>query len=209
MHGKLLKLLIFQFGRRDGEECSRTTYNEQKGEGNMPNYNVFTNLNSPLTTVDIAASAAEIGANYRVTTGVVSVAPNAFLAIQLSNPTTSRYTARIGRIFGGALTNTSLFLLRNGTVAGGTTLQAVNTNFGYQNTAQLIPTFSTSLTNPVVGGVTFSSLIQTGGPLVDDELGKVIVPPNNRLIIDLLNLTNQTNTLAITVGWAELSPQSN
>ncbi|KPL57693.1 hypothetical protein AM506_20830 [Rossellomorea vietnamensis] len=175
----------------------------------MPNYNVFTNLNSPLTTVDIAASAAEIGANYRVTTGVVSVAPNAFLAIQLSNPTTSRYTARIGRIFGGALTNTSLFLLRNGTVAGGTTLQAVNTNFGYQNTAQLIPTFSTSLTNPVVGGVTFSSLIQTGGPLVDDELGKVIVPPNNRLIIDLLNLTNQTNTLAITVGWAELSPQSN
>ncbi|WP_077624193.1 hypothetical protein [Sediminibacillus massiliensis] len=174
----------------------------------MPNYNVFTNLRNPLTTVDIAASSAENGANYRVTTGVVSVAANAYLALQLSNPTSSRYTARIGRVFGGAITNTSVFLLRNGTVAGGTTLTPINTNFGYPNVSQLIPSFSTSLANPVVGGATFSTLIQTGGPIVNDELGKIIVPPNNRLIIDLLNLTNQTNTLSLTLGWAEVSPVS-
>ncbi|MBM7553170.1 hypothetical protein [Thalassobacillus pellis] len=174
----------------------------------MPNYNVFTNLRNPLTTVDIAASSAENGANYRVTTGVVSVAANAYMAVQLSNPTTSRYTARIGRIFGGAITNTSIFLIRDGTVAGGTTLTPINTNFGYPNNSQLIPSFSTSLTNPAVGGATFSTMIQTGGPVFNDELGKIIIPPGNRLIVDLLNLTNQTNTLTLTLGWAEVSPIS-
>ena len=173
----------------------------------MPNNNVFTNIRNPLTTNDILASATQVGLNYRATTGVVSVPANAFLAVQLLNPSTSRTTARIGRIFGGAITNTTIAFIRNGTVAGGTTIPPINSNFGYQSTSQLIPTFSTSLTNPSVGGVTFSTIVQVGGPVVEDELGKIIMPPNNRLIIDVMNLTNQTNTIAITIGWAELGPQ--
>ncbi|PFG12720.1 hypothetical protein [Bacillus sp. es.036] len=174
----------------------------------MPNYNVFSNIRDPLTTEDIAATSAANGVNYRATTGSVGVAANAFLAFQLLNPTTSRYAARIGRILGGAVTNTAIFLMRNATVSGATTLQAINTNFGYANASQLIPSFSTSTVNPVVGGGTFSTLIQTAGIITDDELGKVILPPNSRLVIDVQNLTNQTNTLAITLGWSEVSPTS-
>ncbi|NRD79500.1 hypothetical protein HPT25_19240 [Bacillus sp. BRMEA1] len=174
----------------------------------MPNYNVFSDLRDPLTVENIAASSAENGVNYRITTGIVSVPANNFVAVQLNNPSTSVYTARIGRIFGGALVNTAVHLLRNGTVTGGTTLTPINTNFGYPNTSQLIPTFSVSSVNPAVGGQTFSTIIQTGGPIEDDELGEIVIPPNNKLIIDLQSLSGGTNTMAITIGWAEVSPVS-
>lgn len=174
----------------------------------MPNYNIFSNLRNPVTTVDIGATSAENGLNYRVTTSVQTIAANGFLAVQLSNPTTSRYTARIGRIFGGAITNTAVYLIRNATVVGGITITPVNTNFGFTSASQLIATFSISTTNPSTGGATFSTIIQASGPIENDELGKIVVPPNTRLIVDVQNLTNQANTLAITVGWGEVSPVS-
>jgi hypothetical protein len=172
----------------------------------MTNDHVFSNILNPVIIQDAIAGASARGHSYRVTTQVQQVIANAFLGVQLNNPTSSFYTARVGRIFGGALTNTAIFLIRDGTVAGGTTLLPYNLNFGYPNASQLFASFSTSLVNPVVGGATFSSIIQTGGPVVDEELGRIVVPPGTRLSILLQNLTNQTNNLAITIGWAETPP---
>ena len=131
----------------------------------MTNYNVFSNQRDPLIIQDTSAASTRLGLNYRATTGVVAVPAGNFLALQLNNPTSSRYSARIGRIFGGALSTTALFLLRNATVAGGTTLQPVNTNFGFTSTSQLIPTFSVSSVNPAVGGGTFSTILETAGAI--------------------------------------------
>ncbi|WP_144701969.1 hypothetical protein [Fictibacillus phosphorivorans] len=178
----------------------------------MPNYNVFGNLREPVVYQDISAASAQNGVNYRITTGIVAVAANSYLAIQLDNPSSSRYTARIGRIFGGALSNTAVYLMRGGTIAGGITLQPVNTNFGFTNASQLIPTFTNTTggagSNPAVGSTTFSTIIQATGPIDNDEIGKIIVPPNTRLIVNLQSLAGGTNTLAITIGWAEVSPVS-
>jgi hypothetical protein len=169
----------------------------------MPNFGAFGNINNPMVTAGIGENGSRNGVLYYSTTQSQNVVNNGFLTFQLLNTTAANRVARIVRVFSGALTNTVQFYVRNGTLNGGVTLSGFNGNFGYPDVSQMIPSFSISAANPVTDGVTLASVIQTGGPIIDEEDGRIIVPPGNRFIVVLQNVANQTNSLSISVSWIE------
>jgi hypothetical protein len=83
------------------------------------------------------------------------------------------------------------------------TLSGFNGNFGFTDSSQMIPSFSVSLVNPVTGGVTLASVIQTVGSAVNEEEGRLIIPPGGRFIVVLQKNAAGTNTLSISVSWVE------
>lgn len=169
----------------------------------MPNFNVFGNINHPMVTVDIAENGSMNGVLYYSTTNIQNVGANGFIAFQLSNPTTANRAARIVRVFSGGEVNTTQFYLRNGTITGGVTLSGFNGNFGFTDNSQMIPSFSISTVNPVTGGVTLASVVQTAETPVNDEDGRLIVPPGGRFIVLLQKNVGGTNALSISVSWIE------
>jgi hypothetical protein len=169
----------------------------------MPNFSAFGNINQPMVTADIAENGSRNGVFYYSTTNSQTVGANGFIAFQLSNPTAANRAARIVRVFSGGQVNTTQFYLRNGTLNGGVTLSGFNGNFGFTDSSQMIPSFSVSLVNPVTGGVTLASVIQTVGSAVNEEEGRLIIPPGGRFIVVLQKNAAGTNTLSISVSWVE------
>jgi hypothetical protein len=55
----------------------------------------------------------------------------------------------------------------------------------------------------VTGGVTLASVIQTVGSAVNEEEGRLIIPPGGRFIVVLQKNAAGTNTLSISVSWVE------
>jgi hypothetical protein len=168
----------------------------------MPNWNAFGNINHPMVISNVAENGSLNGVLYYSTTSTQTVAANGFLSLQLSNPTAANRAARVVRVFAGAQVNTAEFYIRNGTLNGGVTVGAFNGNFAFPDRSQMIPSISISTVNPVTGGVTLSSVIQTSGPPVINENGRLIVPPGSRFIVSLQNLA-AANTLSISVSWVE------
>ncbi|RCW49535.1 hypothetical protein [Paenibacillus prosopidis] len=168
----------------------------------MPGFDAFGNINHPLVTADIAENGSRNGVLYYSTTSTRTVAANGFLSFQLSNPTTANRVALVVRAFSGGQANATQFFLRNGTLNGGVTLSGFNGNFGFPDMSQMIPSFSISAVNPVTGGVTITSVLQVGGPPVNETAGRIIVPPGNRFIVSLQNNAG-ANTFSISVSWVE------
>ncbi|RCW49536.1 hypothetical protein [Paenibacillus prosopidis] len=169
----------------------------------MPNFNAFGNINHPVVTAGVGQNASRNGILYFSTTNLQSVGANAFLAFQLFNPTTANQAARIVRVFAGGQVNTTQFYIRNGTLNGGVTLSGFNGNFGFPDRSQMIPSFSISTVNPVTDGVTLASIIQTTGPIANEEGGRLIIPPSSRFIILLQKNAVGVSALTISVSWVE------
>lgn len=169
----------------------------------MPNFNSFGNINHPVVTAGVGENASLNGVLYFSTTNPQSVGANGFLAFQLFNPATANRAASVVRVFSGGQVNTSQFYIRNGTLTGGVTLSGFNGNFGYTDMSQMIPSFSISTVNPVTGGVTLASILQTAAPTMNEEGGRLIIPPNNRFIVLVQKNVGGTNNLSISVSWVE------
>ena len=67
----------------------------------------------------------------------------------------------------------------------------------------MIPSFSISTVNPVTGGVTLASVVQTTETPVNDEDGRLIIPPGGRFIVLLQKNIGGSNPLSISVSWIE------
>jgi hypothetical protein len=169
----------------------------------MPNFNAFGNINHPLVTAGISENGSRSGVLYYSGTNPQNVGANGFLALQLSNPTTANRNARIVRVSSGAQVNTTQFYVRNGTLNGGVTLSGFNGNFGFADRSQMIPSFSLSTVNPVTGGVTLSTIVQTTGSFVYDEDGRLIIPPGGRFIVVVQKNVAGSNNVSISVSWVE------
>jgi hypothetical protein len=168
----------------------------------MPNFNAFGNINHPAVTADIAENGSRNGVLYYSTTNTQTVGTNAFLSFQLSNPTAANRIARVVRVLAGAQVNTTLFYIRNGTLNGGVSLTGFNGNFNFADRSQMIPSFSVSTVNPVTGGVTLASFIQTSGSPTEEEAGRIIVPPGNRFIVTVQN-NGAAAAVSISSSWIE------
>lgn len=110
---------------------------------------------------------------------------------------------------GGAITNTTIDLLYNATFpAAGTTITPVNSQLGNPTTSVVTAKYvSSSAPDPTVGGTHVNSIIQTGGPVVVDYDGTLIIPSTTSqrtFYVRLANNTNQSNILSINVSWWEL-----
>lgn len=185
-----------------------------------PNKSVFNNENDPLyvqnvTSVSDAtvispqeAAAALDGNFYNISTGSLSVAANGFLTVQLTIPINSNRTIYIARVSGGAITNTTIDIFFNATfAAAGTALTPVNTNTSSSNTSVVTGKYLTGAADPTTGGTRLASIIQTGGPVLVDYDGRIIIPATTTtrtFYIRLANNTNQVNLLSINVGYWEL-----
>ncbi|TYP76347.1 hypothetical protein [Paenibacillus methanolicus] len=169
----------------------------------MPNFGAFGNINHPLTVAGAAETGSNEGVLYYATTNLQNVGPNGFLVLQVSNPTTANRAVRIVRVQGGGLVNSTLYYVRNGTLNGGVALSAFNGNFGFSDVSQMIPSFSTSTALPVTGGATLSVSIQTTGTPVNDENGRLIIPPGGRFLVVLQKNVAGTNAMSIAVSWTE------
>ena len=169
----------------------------------MPNFGAFSNINQPIVTAGIAENGSKNGVFYYSTTNSQSVGANAFIAFQLSNPTDANRVARIVRVFSGGAVNTTQYYVRNGTITGDVTLSGFNGNFSYPDTSQMIPSFSVSTVNPVTGGATLASVVQTANSPVNDENGRLIVPPGGRFIVVLQKNVAGTSNLSISISWVE------
>ncbi|WP_110113174.1 hypothetical protein [Bacillus sp. CGMCC 1.16541] len=165
-------------------------------------------LTSPTTVVSAAETAAFQGRFFESSTGSQSVAANGFLVVQYTIPANSNRTVYIQRVSGGATTNTTIDILFNATfAAAGTTITPVNSNLASAITSVVTGKYLSQATDPTTGGTRVNSIIQTGGPVVIDYSGRIIIPStttDRTFYIRLANNTNQTNILSVNVSWWEL-----
>ena len=168
---------------------------------------IKSNDNYSLVVTDQAELYGRLGSSYSVTTATQTVASNGFLDVQISNPTGSGKSLHIVGVTGGATTNTTIDLVKNGTfAAAGTTLTPRNINFGFSDSSIATVKWITQATDPTTGGVLVSSLIQIGGAVVVNYNGSWVMPSNTTLVMRLVNNTNQSNPLSIGLQWWEETP---
>jgi hypothetical protein len=162
---------------------------------------VINTFEEPVITEMSQARAAMAGQNYFLTTEQQSLANNASLFLQITNPAGSGRLIHIGRIAGTANLNTILSLNRNGSFpAAETPITPVNSNFGSANTSVATAKFVNQVANPTVGGVIFQDIIQpnVGGFTIFEYDGQIIMPPGTTFVIRLLTQqANNTSSLNI------------
>lgn len=170
---------------------------------------VTSTIITPAVVSSPAVKAALDGTFCMSSTGSQTVAANQFLLVQHTVPANVNKTIYIQRVSGGAITNTTIDIMYNATFAAtGTAFTPINSNLGKSTSSVVTGKFlSSSAPDPTTGGTRVNSIIQTGGPVVIDYDGRLVIPSTTSqrtFYIRLANNTNQANTLAINVSWWEL-----
>lgn len=167
-----------------------------------------TSLTNPIVTISQASQAAMQGQFFTITTGSQSVTTmNNVLVVQMTIPANSNKTVYIQRVSGGATANTVIDILYNATfAAAGTSQTPVNTNQGSSKTSVVSAKFTTG-TDPTTGGTLVNSIIQTGGPVVIDYDGRLIIPStttDRTFYVRLINTSGGTNSLSVNISYWEI-----
>ncbi|MGG3573425.1 hypothetical protein ABES25_22580 [Bacillus gobiensis] len=167
---------------------------------------VINTFEEPVVTETSQARAAVAGRNYFLTTQRQTVANNASIFLQITNPAGSGRTLHIGRIAGTANTNTIITLNRNGSfAAAGTPVTPVNSNFGSATTSVATAKFVNQVADPTVGGVIFQDILQpaTGGITIFEYDGQIVMPSGTTFVIRLINNAGGGNILSLNVSFWE------
>lgn len=170
---------------------------------------VASTIITPAVVSSPSVKAALDGTYFISSAGSQTVAANQFLLVQHTVPANTNRTIYIQRVSGGAITNTTIDILYNATfAAAGTSIAPINSNLGSSNSSVVTAKFlSSSAPDPTIGGTRINSIIQTGGPVVVDYEGRLVIPSTTSartFYIRLANNTNQSNILSINVAWWEL-----
>ena len=161
----------------------------------------------PLISVTPAVHSSILGQYYLISTGSQSVTGQGhILALQINIPANINKTVFIDKITGGSISHTTIDVLYNASFAApGTSILPVNVNLGSSNTSLVTGKFFTGA-DPSVGGTIIKCIIQTGGSLIIEYDGRLIIPSstsNQTILIRLINTSNQTNNLSINLGYWE------
>lgn len=173
-------------------------------EANNPLY-VSTNDKNPVITNNIETAYTADGILYIASTTSQLVLTGDFLLFQITNPAGSGKNINIARLTGGATTSTTMDIIRDGTfAAAGTAMTPRNRNTLFPDASVMTTKYITAAVDPTVGGVLWSSTIQSGGPLGIEYFGRYIVSPGHTFYIRLTNTSLITNSLSANVTWWEL-----
>lgn len=177
----------------------------EKQKLHRANYKPISSLSEPVYSRGIPSAEMESirGALFVATTGSISVVANGFLALRLSNPTSSYY-ANIQRFSGGSTVNTTIDIYKNATLtATGTSFTPRNFNTLYTDNSSMNVEYLSQGTNPVSGGTLLSTFVQTGGILFCTLDAALKIAPGTNVVLRLTNNTNQTNLCSINVLFCQ------
>ncbi|MFC4100280.1 hypothetical protein [Paenibacillus xanthanilyticus] len=149
-------------------------------------------------------TASHFGLLYEATSGPITMTGNSYLGIMLRNPSASERCVYLSRILYGAVANTSFTLIRNGKFAGGDPLTPYNANFGADADSEAKLKLIAQASDPFEEDEPFSTVIPSGGSLVEDWNGRIILPPKSSLGVRIANNTAQPSLVALTISWWEL-----
>ncbi|MMZ58517.1 hypothetical protein D1872_205020 [compost metagenome] len=166
---------------------------------------VINTFEEPVIIEVSQARAAVNGQSYFLTTQQQTVANNASIFLQITNPAGSGKVIHIGRIAGTASTSTIITFNRNGSFpAAGTPITPVNSNFSSASTSVVTAKFVNQVANPTVGGVIFQEIIQSGqGFTIIEYNGLIVMPSGTTFVIHLLNNSGGPNVLSLNVTFWE------
>lgn len=166
---------------------------------------IINTIDNPVVTTIAPAAAATAERLYFSTTQNQTVINAGSLFLQITNPAGSGRNLHIARILGTANTNTVITLNRNGLIPVGIVLTPINANFGSVETSVATIHFLNQVADPTVGGTIFQHYFQpvTGGFVVPEYDGRIVMPPGTTLVIRLLNNQAGNNQLSLSIGFWE------
>jgi hypothetical protein len=167
---------------------------------------VINTFEDPVPTEESQARAATSGLNFFFTTQRQSVANNASLFLQITNPVGSGRILHIGRIVATSNSNLIITLNRNGSfAAAGTPITPVNSNFASTNISVATVKFVNQVADPTVGGTIFADLIQpsNGGAVPFEYNGRIVMPPGTTFVVRELNNSGGTNIVSLNLSFWE------
>ncbi|MFL0574958.1 hypothetical protein ACH0BK_28715 [Priestia megaterium] len=167
---------------------------------------VINTFEDPVVTEESHPRAAVAGQAYFLTSQRQSLANNASLFLQITNPVGSGRVLHIGRIVVTSNSNLIITLNRNGSfAAAGTSITPVNANFASTNTSVATVKFVNQVADPTVGGAIFADLIQpaAGGSVPFEYNGRIIMPPGTTLLVRELNNSGGNNIVSLNISFWE------
>ncbi|TYP79879.1 hypothetical protein [Paenibacillus methanolicus] len=149
-------------------------------------------------------TASNLGLLFEATSGPITMPGNSYIGIMLRNPSASEKRVYLSRILYGAVANTSFSLIQNGKFAGGDPLTPYNANFGADADSGAKLKLIMQGSDPFEGDEPFSTVIPSGGSLVEELNGRLILPPKSSLGVRIANNTAQPSLVSLSISWWEL-----
>jgi len=180
-----------------------------------PNFKIISSAKEPVYISDITLSnSASKGLFYTLSTPALNTLAKGYLALQLTNPSTSTKNVYLMQASGytTALSSSSSNYIQADIYANAslnstaTSLTTHNTNFGSSNTSECTAGYLVKSTTPLSGSPTsIATLIQnTGASIIINLGGSYIVPPGYNFTIVIFNNTSNQSTTALGLLWLEL-----
>ncbi len=176
----------------------------------MPNNLVISAESNPVfaqaNVLEYTERASELGRLYCISTGLLSVASNNYLCVQLTNPANAGIALYIATVSAGSAVASTMEIFRNATMASPAPLTPRNRNWSFSDSSLATGGYLNQAADPTTGGILLASLVQTGGQTVREYNGQFILPgttSNRTFYLRLVNTSNQANTMSATITWWE------
>ncbi|MBP2650156.1 MAG: hypothetical protein H6Q74_981 [Firmicutes bacterium] len=190
-----------------------------------PNFKISSSAQEPVYTTSASSASqpeytadvtnlnyASQGLLYTLTTPAAIIQTSNFMALNMSNPTTSGKTAYLMQCSAynsgkpnSASNYTRIDIYRNASVTttGAIAATAQNTNLGSSTTSSCTAYYVALSSNAVSGTASATRVESIGNPVIFDFNGGYVVPAGKSFTIQAYNNTNGTNVISLNLSWLE------